>query len=149
MEAAYKEALKGMRNNEGGPFGAVVVRDDKIVARAHNQVIVKHDPTAHAEMQAIRKASRKLKRFDLSDCDIYTVGEPCPMCFAAIHWAHIRKVYFGCTEKEAGSIGFDDDYLYRILKGEEKDSISEIEVDHGTCIKAFREWKNKKDKTPY
>src|SRR5512136_691190 len=108
MRMAIREAEKGMRRNEGGPFGAVIVKDGKVVARAHNRVIKTNDPTAHAEVVAIRKATAKLKRFDLSDCEIYASCEPCPMCFAAIHWAKMRTLYFGCSRKDAAAIGFDD-----------------------------------------
>ena len=94
-----EEALKGVRENHGGPFGAVIVKNGEIISKAHNEVIKNNDPTDHAEMMAIREASKKLERFDLSDCELYTSCEPCPMCFAAIHWAKIKKVYYGCTGK--------------------------------------------------
>lgn len=95
MKAAVEEAMRGLRHNCGGPFGAVVVKNGKIVARAHNEVVRSNDPTAHAEIVAIRKAASKLKRFDLSACKIYSSCEPCPMCLAAIHWARIRKLVTG------------------------------------------------------
>ena len=94
MRIALKEAEKGMEKGEGGPFGAVIVKDGEIISKAHNEVLKTNDPTAHAEMVAIRRASKKLGRFNLSDCDIYSTCEPCPMCFSAIHWAKIKKLYF-------------------------------------------------------
>ena len=108
MLLAVREAFKGMRANQGGPFVAVVVKGNKVVARAHNTVLKTNDPTAHAEINAIRKATKKLKRFDLSDCVLYTSCEPCPMCFGAIAWSKIKVVYYGCTRKDADAIGFSD-----------------------------------------
>ena len=104
MEEAVREALVGVRAGDGGPFGAVVVQNGKVISRAHNEVLSSNDPTAHAEILAIRKASSVLKRYDLSDCVIYTTCEPCPMCFAAIHWSRIKRIFFGCDRQ-----GFFDD----------------------------------------
>ena len=94
MKAALEEAVYGLNHNHGGPFGAVIVRNEKIIAKAHNKVILMNDPTAHAEILAIRIASGKLRRFDLSDCELYSTCEPCPMCLGAIHWAKMRKLFF-------------------------------------------------------
>lgn len=150
MNEAIKEAYKGIRKNEGGPFGAVVVQKGTIIAKAHNQVIKTNDPTAHAEMSAIRKASRKLDRFDLSDCTIYSVSEPCPMCFAAIHWAKIKKIYFGCTQEDAAAIGFDDKYIYDVIKGTAlKHQISVYQIDRDKCLSLFEKWDRNIDKILY
>jgi guanine deaminase len=104
MQAAIEEAFRGMKADEGGPFGAVVVRQGKIIARAHNEVISTGDPTAHAEIQAIRKASQKLGKFDLSACVMYATCEPCPMCLGAIFWARIPRLYYVCSRADAASI---------------------------------------------
>ncbi|MDP2906887.1 MAG: nucleoside deaminase [Nanoarchaeota archaeon] len=150
MKKAVKEALKGVNSNEGGPFGAVIVKDGKVIAKGHNMVLKTNDPTAHAEIIAIRKASKKLKRFDLSDCEIYSSCEPCPMCLSAIYWAKIKKVYYGCTKEDAASIGFDDKILYDILKGVCKDTLTEeVQVDREDCLKIFKEWASKADKVNY
>lgn len=147
MKFAFEEALKGMRKNDGGPFGAVIVKDGRIIARGHNMVLATNDPTAHAEIVAIRKASKKLKRFDLSDCVIYTTSEPCPMCFAAIRWAKIKTIYFGCSVEDAASIGFDDKKIREELCIAREAQM--IELDRAECLELFREWKDKKDKKMY
>jgi guanine deaminase len=150
MKEAVEEALKGVRENHGGPFGAVIVKNGEIISKAHNEVIKNNDPTDHAEMMAIREASKKLERFDLSDCELYTSCEPCPMCFAAIHWAKIKKVYYGCTREDAASIGFDDNYIYDVIKGvakEKKVVLEQMGRDLG--LKAFKQWEIKEDKVQY
>jgi len=150
IAAAAAEALRGMNNNEGGPFGAVVVRDGRIISKAHNRVLKTHDPTAHAEVEAIRKASRVLGRFDLSDCVIVSTCEPCPMCLAAIYWAKIRRLYYGCSNKDAARIGFDDRYIYQVLRGEiKRPRLLSIQVGRDSCLPLFRAWSKKKDKTRY
>jgi len=142
MSAAAKEAFAGMRKNEGGPFGAVIVRRGKIVARAHNEVLKTNDPTTHAEINAIRKASAKLKRFDLSDCEIYSSCEPCPMCLAAIHWARMKKLYYGCTAADAAALGFDDKLIYDAIRGKSKKKLAEAkQIGRPECLRAFRQWK--------
>ena len=108
MKIAIAQAYKGIRKKQGGPFGAVIVKKGKIIAQAHNTVLLTNDPTAHAEINAIRKASRKLKKFDLSDCEIYSNCEPCPMCFSAIHWAQIKTIYYGATLKDSTKAGFNE-----------------------------------------
>src|SRR3954467_9707801 len=113
MRAAIRLSLSKMRANCGGPFGAVVVRKGKIVGRGWNQVTSAHDPTAHAEITAIRDACRRLKTFQLDDCELYTSCEPCPMCLAAIYWARLKKGYYGNPRKDAAAIEFDDDLIYR------------------------------------
>jgi guanine deaminase len=149
MKLAVDEAEKGIRKGEGGPFGAVIVRQGKVVAVGHNRVLKTKDPTAHAEIVAIRKASAKLKRFDLHDCTLYTTCEPCPMCFSAIHWARIRKVVYGCTRKDAAKIGFDDQHFYDIIQRRAKDEIARQHIDRKECMKAFSDWLRKSDKRMY
>ena len=150
MEIAKNQADEGMKANEGGPFGAVIVKNGQIIATGHNEVLKTNDPTAHAEIVAIRKATAKLGRFDLSDCEIYSSCEPCPMCFAAIHWAKIKKLYYGCTRFDAAGIGFDDKFIYDVIAG--KSNVNQViseEIDRDECIKIFTEWEKKQDKTTY
>jgi len=150
MEEAIKEASKGMRENDGGPFGAVIVKDGEIIASSHNEVVSSFDPTAHAEVLAIRRASKKLGRFDLSDCEIYSTCEPCPMCFAAIHWAKIKTLYYGCTKLDAADIGFDDKFIYDVIKGETQEKkVFAYPFQRDACLNLFDEWKKKEDKTEY
>jgi guanine deaminase len=152
MKAALREARCGVLANDGGPFGAVVVKDSKIISRAHNSVFKSNDPTAHAEILAIQKASSRLKRFNLSDCAIYTTSEPCPMCLAAIHWARISVVYYGCSRKDAAAIGFDDEFFYRALKGQTANSkrpVRRVQLGRKGCLKVFRAWSEKPDKVLY
>src|SRR5262245_14142697 len=113
MQRAVALALENMHNNEGGPFGAVIVRDGKIIAEGWNQVTSAIDPTAHAEIVAIRRACEKVGDFHLAGCDIYTSCEPCPMCLGAIYWAKLRHLYYSNTREEAARVGFSDDFIYR------------------------------------
>lgn len=136
--------------NGGGPFGAVIARDGKIVATGVNRVTANNDPTAHAEVSAIRAACEKLNTFDLSGCEIYTSCEPCPMCLGAIYWAHIDKIYYGNDKNDAKAIAFDDSFIYDELalpRGERNLPV-EILLDN-EAIKAFEMWKNKSDKVEY
>lgn len=150
IERAVAEAFAGMRKNYGGPFGAVIVRNGKVVAGAHNEVIKTNDPTAHAEIVAIRKASARLKTFDLSECELYSTCEPCPMCLAAILWARIPQLYYGCTKRDAESIGFRDNFFYDTMRGKKAAGILKIsKLGRRECLKAFREWAHKKDKLAY
>lgn len=150
MLAAHREAVRGMERGEGGPFGAVIVRRGRIIARAHNRVVASHDPTAHAEVLAIRAASRKLARFDLSDCVLYTTCEPCPMCLAAVYWAKIRKLYYGCTKDDAARIGFDDAHIYRVLRGKvARPRLVMAPLERQECLALFRNWDKKKNKVRY
>ncbi len=149
MRLAIVQASKGMRRNHGGPFGAVIIRGNRIVAKAHNEVIKTKDPTAHAEIVAIRKASAKLNRFDLSDCELYSTCEPCPMCLAAIFWARIPRVYFGCTKKDAAKIGFRDKRLYDLMKKRKSPAVEKIKLDRRECLMLFQEWTQKKDRVNY
>ena len=137
-------------NTGGGPFGAVIARNGEIVAEGSNNVTLHHDPTAHAEVSAIREACRKLETFDLSGCDIYTSCEPCPMCLGAIYWAHIDKIYYANDRRDAADIGFDDDFIYQeiALKPTERTKPSEILLRE-EAIEAFKQWEAKADKTEY
>src|SRR5688572_27492606 len=116
MREAIRISIQKMRNNHGGPFGAVVVKDGVIVGRGWNQVTSTNDPTAHAEVVALRNACRRLKSFELEGCELYTSCEPCPMCLAAIYWARLKRVYFANTRKDAARIDFDDDLIYREVR---------------------------------
>lgn len=137
-------------SNGGGPFGAVIVKDGEIVAEGANHVTQANDPTAHAEVTAIREASRKLHTFDLSGCDIYTSCEPCPMCLGAIYWARLRKIYFANNRDDAARIGFDDELIYRELPlSPEKRSIPSVVLMRDEASKAFAMWSAKTDKTAY
>lgn len=142
MNMAKQNAERGIKEKEGGPFGAVIVdKDEKIIANGNNQVLKQNDPTAHAEMVAIRNACKKLEKYDLSGYTLYTSCEPCPMCLSAIIWSNIKEVYYGCTKKDAGEIGFRDDAIYDYLKGENNDLINLEEMDREECIKTFKEYK--------
>ncbi|WP_298638933.1 nucleoside deaminase [uncultured Prevotella sp.] len=136
--------------NGGGPFGAVIAKDGEVVAEASNCVTLHCDPTAHAEVSAIRKAAEKMKTFDLSGCSIYTSCEPCPMCLGAIYWAHLDKIFYANDRKDAAAIGFDDDFIYKELElaPEKRKKPSEILL-RDEASKAFRMWTDKTDKTEY
>ena len=150
MKLALDEAFKGMRAEDGGPFGAAIVKDGKIIAIGHNEVIKTNDPTAHAEIVAIRKATKLLGRFDLSDCEIYSTCEPCPMCFSAIHWAKMKTLYYAATRYDAADIGFDDQYIYDVLEGKAtKEQVTVIKIDRDEALGPFQEWATKMDKVEY
>lgn len=148
MKIAIEEAFEGVRNNDGGPFGAVIVKEGLVIAKAHNQVLSTKDPTAHAEVVAIRKACAKLGTYDLSGCELYSSSEPCPMCLSAIHWARIKKVVYGCTREDAAKIGFDDKKLYELIK-KPKTMLNFIQRDREHCLNPFKEWEKKEDRTVY
>ena len=144
MELGIEEARKTMNNNIGGPFGAVITdKDNNIIAVASNTVLGSHDPTAHAEINAIRKAGEKLKTHDLSGCKIYATGYPCPMCMSAIIWSNIKEVYYGTNLSGAEKIGFRDDFIYEYLKGNNKDLLKISNVDHDECLELFKEYSEK------
>ena len=150
MNEAIQLAKQGMQNNEGGPFGAVVVKDNQVVGRGHNRVTSVNDPTAHAEVCAIREACKNLDTYRLEGCEIYTSCEPCPMCLAAIYWAHVDKIFYACTRKDAASIGFDDDFLYKeinLIPAERKIHADQI-MQH-EAYEVFKQWMEKVDKMPY
>ncbi|GAF04778.1 nucleoside deaminase [Saccharicrinis fermentans] len=134
----------------GGPFGAVIVKDGEIVGEGFNEVTASNDPTAHAEVVAIRNAARKLQNFDLSGCTIYTSCEPCPMCLGAIYWAKIARMYYGNTKSDADRIGFNDDFIYREIDKPlgERQLFSE-QLMREEALVAFRLWKDSGDKTEY
>jgi tRNA(Arg) A34 adenosine deaminase TadA len=150
MRAAIRLSIDMMRCGKGGPFGAVVVKNGKIVGRGCNEVTSANDPTAHAEIVAIREACRRLKTFDLKGCELYTSCEPCPMCLSAIYWARIRKMYYGNTRKDAAKIDFDDDFIYReVALPIRKRKLIMKQLLRNEASKAFQEWERKTDKIPY
>ena len=139
MKSAINEARKGIHSGHGGPFGAVIVKDGKIIAKGHNEVLKRNDSTCHGEIMAIRKACKKLGTFDLSGCEIYTTGNPCPMCLGAILWANIDKIYYGCTVIDTENIGFRDNKFYEKSKDEEKAKYIK-QVDREACLKLYEEY---------
>lgn len=150
MREAIRLSLVKMRGNHGGPFGAVVVRQGKIVGRGWNQVTSLNDPTAHAEIMAIREACRKLKTFELADCELYTSCEPCPMCLAAVYWARLREVFYANTRRDAAKIDFDDELIYRQVAlpvGRRK--IPMRRLLGSEAVEVFKEWKKKADRVEY
>ena len=150
MAEAIRLSRIKMRTNCGGPFGAVIVRHGKIIARGWNQVTSTNDPTAHAEVSAIRDACQKLETFQLDDCELYTSCEPCPMCLAAIYWARFRKVYYANTRKDAAKIDFDDDLIYReVARPISKRIIPMKQLLRPEALAVFKAWKNKSDKISY
>ena len=150
MRVAIEEANAGVRANHGGPFGCVIVRRGEIVARGHNRVTSTNDPTAHAEVSAIREACRSLGRFQLEDCELYTSCEPCPMCLAAIYWARIPKVYYGNTRTDAAAIGFSDDVIYQqIAMPIEERAIAMKPLLRDEAQSTFQAWAVKPDKVEY
>jgi tRNA(Arg) A34 adenosine deaminase TadA len=150
MLEAIRLAQEGMDHNEGGPFGCVIVKDNTIIGRGHNKVTSTLDPTAHAEMVAIREAARHLNSFQLEDCDLYTSCEPCPMCLGAIYWARIARVYYACTREDAAAIGFDDRLIYDELKKDLSSRLIPMQQLHReTAIDVFKNWTLKEDKLGY
>ena len=144
MIMAVEEARRTMNEDKGGPFGAVITDlDGNVISVASNLVLESHDPTAHAEVMAIRKASEKLGTHDLSGCILYATGYPCPMCLSAIIWANIKKVYYGTNLKEAEEIGFRDDFIYEYLNGNNKEALDIEQLNHDECIELFNEYKDK------
>ena len=150
MRAAIRLARDNMRRGDGGPFGAVIVRRGKIVGRGWNRVTSTNDPTAHAEVTAIRDACRWLKTFRLDDCALYASCEPCPMCLAAIYWARLGKIFYADARRDAAAIGFDDDLIGRELaKPASRRKILMRQLLRSEALKVFNEWNNKPDKVPY
>ncbi len=148
MKLALDEAYEGINNGDGGPFGAVIVKDGKVIGKGHNKVVKNADPTCHGEMEAIRDACKNLGTFDLSGSIIYTTGEPCPMCLGAIMWANIDKVYYGCDVKDTERIGFRDDKFYELSKPENKKKFV-LELDRDECLKLYEDYLKKTDRTAY
>lgn len=151
MKLAVEESNINIKDNfiSGGPFGAVIVKDGKILSKAHNTVLKSKDATAHAEINAIREASKVLNTHDLSSCILYTSAEPCPMCLSAIIWANIKEVYYVNTKEDANEIGFRDDIIYEYIKGNNKDLINLHRLDYEFAKKSFIEFKKCSDKRIY
>ncbi len=150
MREAIRLSLANMRRGAGGPFGAVIVRDGQILARGWNQVTSTHDPTAHAEVVAIRAAGRRLRRFHLEDCELYTSCEPCPMCLAAIYWARVRRVFYANTRHDAARIGFDDDWIHHeVVRPLRRRALPMKQMLRDEALAALGEWERKADKVPY
>jgi len=136
MKIAIDEARYGINHKHGGPFGCVIVKNGKVVAKAHNEVVRRKDATNHAEIRAIQIASKKLRNFDLSGCELYVTGKPCPMCKAAIQWAKISKVYYGCDYNDAKEIGFAEE------QGNSKNEYMEMPLETEACKAVYDEYKN-------
>ena len=154
MEVAIDLSYDNFDKNYGGPFGACVVKDGKIIGKGINKVIKNNDPTAHAEIVAIRDACRTLKSHDLSECEIYTSCYPCPMCLSAIIWANIKKVYYGNTKEDAANIGFRDDYIYKYIEKlskniEDNEVLNLKSMNREEAIKVFERYQQDKDKITY
>ena len=150
MHEAIILSQNGITNNEGGPFGCIVVKDDKIVGRGNNKVTGTNDPTAHAEVVAIRDACKNLQTFQLDGCEIYTSCEPCPMCLGAIYWARPSVIYYANTRHDAAEIGFDDSMIYEEMRADlEHRKIPIINLGREDAKKVFDNWKEKEDKTEY
>jgi tRNA(Arg) A34 adenosine deaminase TadA len=150
MREAIRLSIQMMRRGKGGPFGAVVVRKGKIVGRGSNQVTSANDPTAHAEIVAIRAACQRLKTFQLDECELYTSCEPCPMCLSAIYWARLANVFYGNTRKDAARIDFDDDFIYReVALPIGKRTLKMKQLLHDEALAAFAEWQRKTDRVLY
>jgi guanine deaminase len=144
--ALSEESVK----NGGGPFGAVIAKDGEIISGASNSVTIDNDPTAHAEVNAIRQATKKLGTFDLSGCEIYTSCEPCPMCLGAIYWAHLDRIYYANDRKDAARIGFDDDFIYKEIELKPADRSKQMEILlPEEAKKAFQMWEQSSSKTEY
>ena len=151
MNIAKELSEENLKTNAGGPFGACIAKDGKIIGKGSNHVLENNDPTAHAEIMAIRDACKKIGSYDLSDCELYTSCYPCPMCLSAIIWANIKKVYYGNTKEDAASIGFRDDFIYNFIQNKLNDkSILDLNcIDREETIKAFNKYLEKDDKTIY
>ena len=150
MDVAIDLSDDNFDKNYGGPFGACIVKDGKIIGKGINRVIKNCDPTAHAEIVAIRDACKNLGTHDLTGCELYTSCYPCPMCLSAIIWANIKKVYYGNTVADAAEIGFRDEPIYEFIKNDNQGNVLDLEtIDHDETIKTFNEFKEKIDKTIY
>ncbi len=150
MIEAIKMSQNGVRENEGGPFGCIVVKGDEIIGRGNNKVTSSNDPTAHAEVVAIRDACKNIGAFQLDDCEIYTSCEPCPMCLGAIYWARPKVIYYANTRGDAAAIGFDDSMIYEEMSKAYSDrKIPIISLSRDKAQQVFKEWKEKEDKTLY
>ena len=154
IEVAKELAEENLVTNDGGPFGACVVKNGKIIGKSSNSVIKDNDPTAHAEINAIRNACKNINSYDLDGCELYTTSYPCPMCLSAIIWSNIKRVYYGNTKEDAEKIGFRDDFIYEYIKNLEEDKMDKSvlnlkSIDREETIELFEKFKNKEDKTIY
>ena len=149
MEIAKKLSDENLITNNGGPFGAVVVKDDIIIGKGSNNVLKNNDPTAHAEIMAIRDACKNINSYDLSGSTIYTSCYPCPMCLSAIIWSNIKIVYYGNSKEDTAFIGFRDDFIYNYINGKDNCDLKIINIDRDETIKTFESFMDKKDKTIY
>ena len=150
MRRAIQLSIENVTERNGGPFGCVIVKDGEIVAEGYNKVTAKNDPTAHAEVTAIRNACEKLNSFQLDDCIVYTSCEPCPMCLGAIYWARPKAVYYANTKTDAAEILFDDDFIYKEIEvGISNRKLPFVQILNSEALKAFEAWKNKTDKIDY
>ncbi len=150
MKEAIRLSKEGMESNQGGPFGCVIVKDGHIIGRGNNKVSSTNDPTAHAEVVAIRDACANVGHFQLDDCIVYTSCEPCPMCLGAIYWARPKQIFFACSREDAANINFDDDFIYKEINvpvGER--SIPSEQIMQTEGVQVFKAWQNKQDKTLY
>ena len=146
MEMAIEEAKKGILQGHGGPFGCVIVKNDEIVGKGHNEVLKNNDPTCHGEIMAIHEACKTLNTFDLTGCEVYTTGEPCPMCLAAILWANIEKVYYGCNIFDTEKIGFRDNKFYKFQNNPSQRQKMIKELDRDQCLKLYDLYNSLTDK---
>ncbi|NUQ25888.1 MAG: nucleoside deaminase [Saprospiraceae bacterium] len=150
MLSAIQLAREGMNRNEGGPFGAIVVKNGQIIGRGNNQVTSSNDPTAHAEIVAIREACRHLNSFQLDDCVLFTSCEPCPMCLGAIYWARPDHVFYACTREDASQAGFDDSFIYEEIQTDINDrKIPMTQLGREDALRLFEEWRAKEDRMRY
>lgn len=148
MQIAIQEAREGISNGDGGPFGTAIVRDGVLIASGHNHVLAYNDPTCHGEVDAVRKACKRLGTFDLTGCELYTTGEPCHMCLCACMWANISKIYYGCTIADNEIIGFRDNKFDQIFGGRDKLGDYMTEVDREACLRLFQDY-SKMDAAKY
>ena len=151
MYLAVEESRLGMEAGDGGPFGCIIVKGEEIIGRGHNRVLCSNDPTAHAEVVAIRDACNNLSGYQLNGCEVYCSCEPCPMCFGALYWARPDKIYYANTKKDAAAIGFDDNFIYEQLEIEDyaKRKIPLLKIDMPDALSVFEEWKRMPDKGLY
>ena len=150
MQMAIDLSEYNVKQAQGGPFGAVIVKDGMVVARSANKVVTQNDPTAHAEISVIRLACQELGTYDLEGCEIYTSCEPCPMCLGAIYWAHISKIYYANTKKDAADIGFDDHFIYdELVQPMEKRKLSFVQLMRNEALAVFKQWEISEAKTDY
>ncbi|MBE8167408.1 MAG: nucleoside deaminase [Shewanella sp.] len=150
MNEAIKAALRGLKNNDGGPFGCIIVKDGEIVGLGNNKVTSTNDPTAHAEVIAIRDACKNLDTFQLDGCTVYTSCEPCPMCLGAIYWARPEKVFYGSNKDDAAAVGFDDEFIYQEIElAYNERSIPFEQVSRNDALQLFKQWSETEGKEHY